>query len=393
MVITVTHGGYVKRTPLTTFRLQNRGGKGRSGMSTKDEDAVTRVFSASTHTPMLFFSSGGKVYKLKVWRLPVGAATARGKAFINLFPIEPGETMTSILPLPEDEAAWEGMDVMFATRSGGVRRNRLSDFVQINKNGKIAMKLDEGDSIIGVSLCQAADDVLLTSALGRCIRFRVDDVRVFAGRASDGVRGIRLADGDSVISMAILRAVEAAGDERAAYLKHAIAMRRAAEGADDDGESAAADPDDSDEPAVEVALSVERIAQLAAAEEFILTVSSEGYGKRTSAYEYRRTGRGGQGLIAFDLSRGGRLVASFPVEDADEILLVSDQGQLIRVQVGRIDPQTGRPSLRITGRNTQGVIIFRKAEDEHVVSVERIEGDAAAPDEETGEDEPGETDD
>jgi len=369
MVITVTHGGYVKRTPLNTFRLQNRGGKGRSGMSTKDEDAVTRVFSASTHTPMLFFSSGGKVYKLKVWRLPIGAATARGKAFVNLFPIETGETMTSILPLPEDESAWEGMDVMFATRSGGVRRNRLSDFVQINKNGKIAMKLDEGDAIIGVALCQADQDVLLTTALGRCIRFPVDDVRVFAGRESTGVRGIRLAKDDSVISMAILRAVAATSDERAAYLKHANAVRAAAN-AGENGEveeNGAPEDDDENDADGQVSLSLERIAELGAAEEFVLTVSSEGYGKRTSAYDYRRTGRGGQGLTAHDLTkRGGRLVASFPVEDADEILLVSDQGQLIRVPVDQI---------RIAARNTQGVTIFRKADDEHVVSVERIEGD------------------
>jgi len=368
MVITVTHGGYVKRTPLNTFRTQNRGGKGRSGMSTKEEDAVTRVFSASTHTPMLFFSSGGKVYKLKVWRLPIGAPTARGKAFINLFPIEVGETMTSILPLPEDEAAWEGMDVIFATRSGDVRRNRLSDFVQVNKNGKIAMKLEaEGDAIIGVSLCQAADDVLLTTALGRCIRFPVDDVRVFAGRESTGVRGIRLADGDSVISMAILRAVAASPAEREAYLKHANAMRAAAsaDGAETDEPPPA--PEEDEEPAAEANLSLERIAELGAAEEFVLTVSSEGFGKRTSAYDYRRTGRGGQGLIAHDLTkRGGRLVASFPVEESDEILLVSDQGQLIRVPVSQV---------RIAGRNTQGVTIFRKADDEHVVSVERIEGD------------------
>ena len=371
MVITVTHGGYVKRTPLNTFRLQNRGGKGRSGMSTKDEDAVTRVFSASTHTPMLFFSSGGKVYKLKVWRLPVGAATARGKAFINLFPIEPGETMTSILPLPEDEAAWEGMDVMFATRSGGVRRNRLSDFVQVNKSGKIAMKLDEGDAIIGVALCQASDHVLLTSALGRCIRFPVDDVRVFAGRESTGVRGLRLADGDTVISMAILRAVAASPDERAAYLKHANAVRAAASAGENGETDDAGPPEDDDETGADaqVSLSLERIAELGAAEQFVLTVSSEGFGKRTSAYDYRRSGRGGQGLIAHDLTkRGGRLVASFPVDDADEILLVSDQGQLIRVPVDQI---------RIAARNTQGVTIFRKAEDEHVVSVERIEGDGA----------------
>jgi DNA gyrase subunit A len=380
MVITVTHGGYVKRTPLATFRLQNRGGKGRSGMSTKEEDAVTRVFSASTHTPMLFFSSGGKVYKMKVWRLPVGAATARGKAFVNLFPIETGETMTSILPLPEDEAAWEGMDVMFATRSGGVRRNRLSDFVQINKSGKIAMKLDEGDQIIGVALCQAEDEVLLTTAVGRCIRFPVDDVRVFAGRESTGVRGIRLGDGDSVISMAILRAVAATPAEREAYLKHANAMRAAANAEavePEDASTAPAPEEDEEAPEGLVSLSLERIAELGAAEEFVLTVSSEGFGKRTSAYDYRRTGRGGQGLIAHDLTkRGGRLVASFPVEESDEILLVSDQGQLIRVPVSQV---------RIAGRNTQGVTIFRKAEEEHVVSVERIEGGSEAGDEEGGE--------
>ena len=231
MVITVTHGGYVKRTPLVTYRTQHRGGRGRSGMATKQEDAVTRVISASTHAPMLFFSSGGKVYRLKVWRLPVGAPTARGKAFVNLFPIEPGETMTSIVTLPEDEAEWQGFDVMFATRSGHVRRNRLSDFAQINRNGKIAMKLDEGDSIVGVSLCRAEEnDILLTTALGRCIRFAVDEVRVFAGRDSTGVRGIRLADGDEVISMAILRAVGATAEERAAYIRHANAMRRAVAG-------------------------------------------------------------------------------------------------------------------------------------------------------------------
>jgi DNA gyrase subunit A len=382
MVITVTHGGYVKRTPLATFRTQNRGGKGRSGMSTKDEDAVTRVFSASTHTPMLFFSSGGKVYKLKVWRLPIGAPTARGKAFINLFPIEPGETMTSILQLPEDEAAWEGMDVVFATRSGDVRRNRLSDFVQVNKNGKIAMKLEEGDAIVGVALCQASDEVLLTTALARCIRFPVEDLRVFASRESTGVRGIRLAEGDSVISMAILRAVAASPAEREAYLKHAIAMRKATgEGGDDEAASPASMSEEAEEAAPEdVALSVERIGQLAGTEQFILTVSSEGFGKRTSAYDYRRTGRGGQGLIAHDLSkRGGRLVASFPVEESDEILLVSDQGQLIRVPVGQV---------RIAGRNTQGVTIFRKAEDEHVVSVERIEGDGEAADDSAADEPP-----
>ena len=365
MVITVTHGGYVKRTSLATYRTQRRGGKGRSGMATKDEDAVTRVFSASTHAPVLFFSSGGKVYKLKVWRLPVGLPNSRGKAFVNLLPIEPGESITTILPLPEDEAAWEGMDVMFATRSGGVRRNKLSDFVQMNRNGKIAMKLDEGDSIIGVGLCTTANDVLLTTSLGRCIRFPVDEVRVFAGRESTGVRGIRLAEGDSVISMAILQGVDANPAERTAYLKLANALRvaNAAEGDDapapDDAEDGAEDP--------LAELPPERFAALSEAEEFVLTVSSEGFGKRTSAFDYRRTGRGGQGLIAHDLSKkGGRLVASFPVVDSNEILLVTDAGQLIRCPVLEI---------RTAGRNTSGVTIFRTAEDEHVVSVERLEGD------------------
>jgi DNA gyrase subunit A len=380
MVITVTHGGYVKRTPLAIYRTQHRGGKGRSGMSTKEEDAVTQVFSASTHAPMLFFSSGGKAYKLKVWKLPIGAPNARGKAFVNLFPIEPGETMTSILALPEDEETWAGLDVMFATRAGTVRRNRLSDFASIHRGGKIAMKLDDGDGIIGVALCSSGDDVLLNSALGRCIRFSVTDVRVFAGRDSIGVRGIRLADGDAVISMAILRGVETSAAERAAYLRHASAMRAATNG---EAEEAALEEEDLAEG--EISLSIERIAELGAAEEFILTVSSEGYGKRTSAYDYRRTGRGGQGLIAQDLSRRrGKVVGAFPVDEADEILLVSDQGQLIRVPVGQI---------RFASRNTQGVTIFRTAVEEHVVSVERLvggaddgEGEGEAEAEENGED-------
>jgi DNA gyrase subunit A len=363
MVITVTHGGYVKRTPLSIYRTQHRGGKGRSGMATKDEDAVTRVFSANTHTPMLFFSSGGKAYKLKVWRLPVGTPTSRGKAFVNLLPIEPGESITSILPLPEDEASWDQYDVMFATRSGGVRRNKLSDFVDIRRNGKIAMKLDEGDAIIGVGVCNAqVNDILLTTALGRCIRFATEEVRVFAGRDSTGVRGIRLAEGDSVISMAILRSVDATPAERAAYVKHANAMRRAVSGEGEEEDVAA--PDDEEEVGDEAALSGERIAALGAAEEVILTVSTEGFGKRTSAYEFRRTGRGGQGLLAQDLTKkGGRLAASFPVEEFDEILLVTDQGQLIRTPVSQV---------RMVGRNTSGVTIFRTAKDEHVVSVERL---------------------
>ncbi|MFA7261620.1 MAG: DNA gyrase subunit A [Caulobacter sp.] len=375
MVITVTHGGYVKRTPLSTYRSQRHGGKGRSGMSTKDEDAVTRVFSASTHAPVLFFSSGGKVYKLKVWRLPLGTPTSRGKAFVNLLPIEPGESITSILPLPEAEDQWDRLDVMFATRSGNVRRNKLSDFVQINRNGKIAMKLDEGDSIVGVGLCNAENDVLLTTALGRAIRFQANEVRVFAGRDSTGVRGIRLQDGDEVLSMAILGGVAATPAERTAYLKYERARLRAQ--SDEDGDDVAPVAEDEDDAEGEADLSPERIIELGAAEEYILTLSSEGIGKRTSAYDFRRTGRGGQGLLAQDLTRkGGRLVASFPVEQADEILLVTDAGQLIRCPVANI---------RIAARNTQGVIVFRTAENEHVVSVERLEA--------TGGDEDGVTDD
>ena len=361
MVVTVTHGGYVKRTPLSAYRTQAHGGKGRAGMRTKEEDAVTRVFSASTHAPVLFFSSGGKVYKLKVWRLPLGDPNSRGKAFVNLLPIEPGETITSILPLPEDEASWERLDVMFATRSGNVRRNKLSDFVNVNRAGKIAMKLDEDDAIIGVGITGAENDVLLTTALGRAIRFSSQEVRVFAGRDSTGVRGIRLGEGDTVLSMAVLRAVQATPEERAAYLKQSRALARAA---GDEADEAAAPEDGDEEAGGDFQLTPERFVELGAAEETILTLSSEGIGKRSSAYDFRRTGRGGQGLLAQDLTRkGGHLVAAFPVEPGDELLLVTDQGKLIRVPVARI---------RIAARNTQGVIVFRTNENEHVVSVERL---------------------
>jgi DNA gyrase subunit A len=328
---------------------------------------------------MLFFSSGGKVYKLKVWRLPLGTPTSRGKAFVNLLPIEPGETITSILTLPEDEATWDRLDVMFATRSGNVRRNKLSDFVQINRNGKIAMKLDEGDAIVGVGLCTSENDILLTTALGRAIRFEADEVRVFASRDSTGVRGIRLQAEDVVISMAILRAVDATAEERVAYLRQSRALLRAIVG--DEGEDAAA-PAEEDEIVPDAQLSQDRYNELDVRQEIILTMSTEGIGKRTSAYDFRRTGRGGQGLLAQDLTRkGGRLVAAFPVEDSDEILLVTDQGQLIRCPVAQI---------RIAARNTQGVIVFRTGKDEHVVGVERLAeagaGDTDSDDGETGED-------
>ena len=373
MVVTVTHSGYVKRTALAAYRTQHRGGKGKSGMSMKDEDAVVGVFSASTHTPVLFFATNGKAYKLKTWRLPLGAPTSRGKAFVNLLPIEPGDSIMNVLPLPEDEATWGDYDIMFATRSGDVRRNKLSDFATVNRAGKIAMKLEDGDTMVGVALCTGEDDILLTTALGRAIRFKADDVRVFKGRDSTGVRGIRLQDGDEVISMAVLGRVDATPDERAAYVRHANAMRRAA-GDETDETPVEAD----DEATGDAVLSVERIAELGAAEQFILTVTETGFGKRSSAYEYRRTGRGGQGLTAHGLGgrAGTRLAAAFPVADSDDLLLVTSGGQMIRTPVDQV---------RVVGRASQGVTIFRTAEGEKVVSVERLPESGGADEAEGGE--------
>ncbi|WP_183655417.1 DNA gyrase subunit A [Brucella daejeonensis] len=373
MVVTVSHAGYIKRVPLATYRAQRRGGKGRSGMATKDEDFVTRLFVANTHTPVLFFSSRGIVYKEKVWRLPVGTPQSRGKALINMLPLQQGERITTIMPLPEDEDSWANLDVMFSTTRGTVRRNKLSDFVQVNRNGKIAMKLDdEGDEILSVDTCTEFDDVLLTCAGGQCIRFPVTDVRVFAGRNSIGVRGINLADGDKVISMAILHHVDADAAERSAYLKRSIAERRA-QGADDADDIVVV----GEEVGTETELNEERYQELKAREETVLTVSEYGYGKRSSSYEFRVSGRGGKGIRATDTSKTdeiGKLVALFPVEASDQILLVSDGGQLIRVPVD---------GIRIAGRSTKGVTIFNTADSEKVVSVERIS--EADSDEENGD--------
>ena len=358
MVVTVSHGGYIKRVPLSTYRAQNRGGKGRSGMATRDEDFVARLFVANTHTPVLFFTSRGIAYKLKVWRLPLAAANARGKALINILPLEQGERITSIMPLPEDESSWGNLDIMFATTRGTVRRNSLADFVEVRQNGKIAMKLDEGDAIVGVDTCTVNTDVLMTTALGQAIRFRADDVRLFKGRDSMGVRGIQLAEGDTVISMAIINHSDATSEQRAAYLKMSRAVRGEAEGED-------MGSDEADVVAGE--LSPELYAQMSATEQFILTISENGYGKRTSSHEYRITGRGGKGIVAMAVNkRNGNLVASFPVEDDDQIMLISDGGQTIRLPVG------GDKPIRIVGRSSQGVIVFDTAEDEKVVSVERI---------------------
>jgi len=366
MVVTVSHKGYIKRVPLSNYRAQRRGGKGRAGMATREEDFVTRVFIANTHTPVLFFSSRGMAYKMKVWRLPVAAPQARGKALINLLPLDKDENITTILPLPEDEGSWGKLDVMFSTNGGTVRRNKLSDFVEVRQNGKIAMKLEEGDRIVGVEICDARDDVLLTTAEGQAIRFPVTDVRVFKGRESAGVRGIKLEGRDEVISMAILSHIEASAAERADYVRQANIVRKGGTDYEPDIETEANGQE-------AVVLTPERYAELSAHEEFVLTVSQNGYGKRTSAYEYRISGRGGKGIIAMVVNqRNGKLVGSFPVEEGDQIMLVTDRGQLIRVPV---------EDISIVGRSTQGVIVFDTAEDERVVAVEHI------PDVENGGDE------
>ena len=381
MVVTVSHRGYIKRVPLSTYRAQRRGGKGRAGMTTRDEDFVTRLFVANTHTPVLFLSSRGMAYKMKVWRLPLSAPQARGKALINLLPLQQDETITSILPLPEEERGETGVFILFATRSGNVRRNELADFAEVRQNGKIAMKLDQGDEIAGAQLCRETDDILLTTADGQAIRFPVTEVRIFKGRESTGVRGIKLEDEDRIISLAILRHMEASPAERAAYLKQANAMRRAASGerasldaseaADSEIEVAVTETGTDDSEAIEIGdiadLTPARYAEMGAAEQYVLTASERGFGKRTSSYEYRTSGRGGKGIIAMVVNeRNGRLIASFSVEDTDQIMLVTNGGKLIRCPI---------EGISITGRSAQGVTIFRTDQDERVVSAELINDD------------------
>ena len=369
MVVTVTAAGYVKRTALDTYRAQRRGGKGRAGMSMKDEDYVTKVFVATTHTPVLFFSSTGMAYKLKVWKLPLGGPNTRGKALVNLLPLEQGETVNSIMALPEDEESWADLDIMFASRSGGVRRNSLSDFTRVNRNGKIAMKPDEGDGIVDVQVITEDDDLMLTTANGKSIRFRSTDVRRFVGRTSSGVRGIKLTAGDEVISMAILRHVDIETDEARAYMKHANAMRRAL---GDETE------DDTDEAGVETPIDAERLGYLQANEQFLLTLADDGLGKRSSSYDYRCMNRGGQGVTAQNLDRGkksedAKLVRSMRIEEDNQLMIVTDGGQLIRCPVRNIS---------IVSRSARGVTVIRVKETERVVSVGRIE---ETEDEEDGE--------
>jgi len=368
VAITVTHAGYIKRTPLAEYRVQGRGGKGRAGMATREEDFVTKIFAANTHAPLVFFSSTGMAYKLKVWRLPEARIQGKGKAMVNLLPLSEGERIATILPLPEDETQWEKLNVVFATRSGDVRRNELSDFVSINRNGKIAMKLEAGDNIVGVQICTDMDDILLTTRSGKCIRFPVSDVRVFKGRESTGVRGIKLANfgkegGDEVVSLTLLHHADATTAEARAYLKQANAARRAATGEEEVPVEDTAD--DADEMVEEANLTPERYAGLGARDQFVLAVSENGFGKRTSSYEYRVTGRGGSGIVAMGMGKKNfAIIAAFPVEESDDLMLITNMGQTIRVAVSGISVQ---------GRAAQGVVVFRLDEGERVVSVERIE--------------------
>jgi len=365
MVVTVTHEGYIKRVPLSLYRSQARGGKGRSGMATKDEDFLTRLFVANTHTPILFFSSRGIAYKEKVWRLPIGSPQSRGKFLRNMLPLEEGDRITAILPLP-DESEWDKLDVMFATTRGTVRRNKLSDFADVKRNGKIAMKFEEeGDAILAVETCTENDDVILTANSGLCIRFPVTDVRVFMSRGSQGVRGIKLGEDDRAISMTILEHVDAEPWERAAFLKRATAERKAVSAEEGEGEDEVTlTNEEVGEESGE--LSDERYAFLQEREQFVLTVTEYGYGKRSSSYDYRVIGRGGKGIRATDVSKVdeiGPIVAAFPVEPENQIMLVSDGGTVIRVPVN---------GIRIASRATKGVTIFNTAKGEKVVSVERI---------------------
>ena len=360
MVVTITRDGFIKRTPLETFRAQRRGGRGRTGAATRGDDIVTRSFHAHTHQWVLFFSLGGKVFREKVWRLPEAGPNAKGRALVNLLPELGADAITTVLPLPQDETLWVSLHVVFATALGNVRRNRLSDFRNVRSSGLLAMKLDEGDRLIGVATCREGDDVLLVTHKGRCVRFQLTDetVRVFAGRESSGVRGIRLRGKDEVISLSVLRHVEASVEERAAYLRIANAKRRSNGNGEEDG----APTLEGEELSGEATLSDERIAALEDQEEFLLTVTDLGFGKRSSAYEYRVSGRGGQGIVDISLTprNGTAVAATFPVRPGDDVMLVTDAGRLIRVRADEV---------RITGRQAMGVMLFRVNAGEHVSSV------------------------
>jgi DNA gyrase subunit A len=373
MVVTVSHSGYIKRVPLSTYRAQRRGGRGRAGMAIREEDFVSEVFVASTHAPVLFFTSSGRVYKLKVHRLPLGTPQARGRPMVNLLPIAEGERISTVMPLPEDEESWADLTVMFATANGYIRRNSLSDFVDIRANGKIAMKFegeDADDRLIAVATCTEGDDVLLATRNGKTIRFSVGEVRIFAGRSSTGVRGIRLLGDDLVISMSILRHEEIDREIRGGYLSLANERRRQmgeesdiAEAANGNGDHPA-EPEEDEADAGEAAISEDQFLDLAAREQFLLSVTEKGFGVRSSAYDYRITGRGGQGINNMNLTRRqDAVVAVFPVGHNDQVMLVTDGGMVIRCPVN---------DIRIARRGSAGVVLFKVDESERVVSVARL---------------------
>ncbi len=362
MVVTITSGGYIKRTPLAEFRAQNRGGKGLASMATKEDDVVTTLFVANTHTPLLFFTTDGIVYKLKTWRLPLAGRTARGKAMVNILPIENGVSIAALMPVDAPEAEWDNLQIVFATSDGDVRQNDLSDFTNVQRNGKIAMKLPDGVTLVNAAICDDTDDVMLVTALGRAIRFPTTDIRVFKSRGSTGVRGIRLASGDRVVSMSVIRHFEADPAEREVYLK----QRRLMAGVPD--EVLADDPEDDEDPATATPeagqLSPERYAEMSAAEDLILTITTSGTGKLSSSHDYPVRGRGGQGVKAMDSAmRGGNLIASFPVDLSDQIMLATSTGQSIRVPVAQI-------SFR--SRSAGGVKVLNTGGSEEVVSVARV---------------------
>lgn len=362
MVVTFSVKGYIKRVPLDTYRAQRRGGRGRSGMSTREEDVVSQVFVASTHTPLLFFTKSGKAFQVKVHELPLATPQSRGKPIVQVLDsLEGHDRIATLLPVPESAAAWDDFEIIFVTSKGNIRRNALTDFQNIRANGKIAMKLEAaGERLVSVELCHADQDILLTTKKGRAIRFGVQDLRRFSGRTSTGVRGIRLQPDDEVVSMAILGGAHFTADQREAYLR-LIAQRRRAEGAAD-----ASDDDDTEELAL-CKLSDDQVQEMEAAEQFILTVSEKGFGKRTSAYAYRKTGRGGQGVATLDVAKKtGFVVDALPVELNDHLMMLTDNGQLMRFSVNQI---------RVSGRKTQGVILFRTAGDEKVTSVVRLKED------------------
>lgn len=357
MVVTVTMGGYIKRVPLSTYRAQRRGGKGRAGMSVRDEDIVTDLFVSNTHTPMLFFSTAGKVYKLKVYKLPLGSPTAKGRSLMNIFPLEEGETINFVMPLPEDEDAWETLDIVFATSTGNIRRNKLSDFQRVQSNGKIAMKLDGDDALVGVAVASEDQHIMLATNYGKALRCPVGAVRVFKGRNSVGVRGVKIEKGDRVISMQILNGAEHDMETRSKYLKIPSQARLDVKYTEENNESELLKD-------VEMEVPEETAIEWAKQEEFVLAITENGYGKRTSAYEYRTTNRGGKGIVNIDTSdRNGKVVACFPVENSDQIMLITDKGKLIRMPV---------KDIRIAGRSTQGVTLFRLNDGEKVKSAAHI---------------------